>query len=337
MIDRDDTIGLVDLLHNVPPGEDLDFLLHTPGGDIDAAEKLVLMIRQKVGTATLRVIVPDFAKSAGTLIALGADAIVMSDTSELGPIDPQVIRSDGDGNRMAHSVLSYLEAFEHHAEVLKQDPGNIASQIMLSKLDPGTLKQFEAIRTRAQRAAEDLLKHGMFRDGHGNWTLAAAELMNVKSRPSHGQMISWQDAVSPKLGLAVEHMDRGRPALAGLLAALLPAAARHQRPPEDIRVRVRLSHHRRRGGLSRQGPPRRKYPGAVGRPVCTSGEANMITVPAFVISPGAPSVAANGPSASWPRSRATCIGEVTAERARSAPATVSWAGRDPARAPGQDQ
>jgi hypothetical protein len=43
--------------------------------------------------------------------------------SPLRPIDPQVIRSDGNGNRMAHSVLSYLEAFEHHAEVLKQDPG----------------------------------------------------------------------------------------------------------------------------------------------------------------------------------------------------------------------
>lgn len=210
MIDRDDTIAMVDLLHNVPPGEDLDLLLHTPGGDIDAAEKLVMLIRQKVGTAAFRVIVPDYAKSAGTLIALGADAIVMSDTSELGPIDPQIRRIDGDGNRMAHSVLSYLEAFEHHAEVLKHDPGNLASQIMLSKLDPGTLKQFEAIRTRARRLAEDLLKKGMFRE-QGNWTLAAAELMNVKSRPSHGQMISWQDALSPKLGLTVEHMDQADP------------------------------------------------------------------------------------------------------------------------------
>jgi ATP-dependent protease ClpP protease subunit len=210
MIDRDDTIGLVDLLHNVPPGEDLDLLLHTPGGDIDAAEKLVMVIRQKVGTAAFRVIVPDFAKSAGTLIALGADAIVMSDTSELGPIDPQIRRIDGDGNRMAHSVLSYLEAFEHHAEVLKKEPGNVASQIMMSKFDPGTLKQFEAIRTRAQRLAEDLLRQGMFRE-QGNWSLAAAELMNVKSRPSHGQMISWQDALNPKLGLTVEHMDPGDP------------------------------------------------------------------------------------------------------------------------------
>jgi hypothetical protein len=211
MIDRDDTIGLVDLLHNAPSGGNIDLLLHTGGGDIDAAEKLVMMIRQKVGTAAFRVIVPDFAKSAGTLIALGADSIVMSGTSELGPIDPQVIRSDGDGNHMAHSVFSYLEAFEHHAEVLKKEPGNVASQIMMNKLDPATLKQFEAIRTRARRVAEDLLKRGMFRDGRGNWTQAAAELMNVKSRPSHAQMISWEDALNPKLGLIVEHVEADHP------------------------------------------------------------------------------------------------------------------------------
>src|SRR5438046_8932585 len=92
-IDRDDTLGFVDLLHNVSPNKDLDFLLHTGGADIDAAEKLITMIRNKVGTAQLRIIVPDFAKSAGTLMVLGADYIVMSDTSELGPIDPQIIRA----------------------------------------------------------------------------------------------------------------------------------------------------------------------------------------------------------------------------------------------------
>ena len=207
MIERDDTIGLVDLLHNVPAGAGIDLLLHTGGGDIDAAEKLVSMMRQRVGTGSLRVVVPDFAKSAGTLIALGCDSIVMSNTSELGPIDPQVVRADGNGNRLAHSVLSYLDAYDHHAEVLKREPDNVASQIMMNKLDPGTLKQFEAIRDRAQRVAEDLLKRGMFRDGQGNYTLAAAELMNVKTRPSHGQMISWEDAMSPKLGLKVEYLE----------------------------------------------------------------------------------------------------------------------------------
>lgn len=42
-------------------------LIHTGGGDIDAAEKVNRIVRAKVGTGTLRVVVPDYAKSAGTL------------------------------------------------------------------------------------------------------------------------------------------------------------------------------------------------------------------------------------------------------------------------------
>src|SRR5208283_613491 len=79
---RDDVVGIIELLHNVPRDSDIDFLLHTAGGDIDAAEKISSMLRTTVGKGRLRVIVPDFAKSAGTLIALAADKIVMSDSSE---------------------------------------------------------------------------------------------------------------------------------------------------------------------------------------------------------------------------------------------------------------
>ena len=85
LINRDDTVFFIDLLHNVKRDSDLDLMLHTGGGDIDAAEKLISIVRTRVGTGRLRVIVPDFAKSAGTLMTLGADQIVMSDTSELGP------------------------------------------------------------------------------------------------------------------------------------------------------------------------------------------------------------------------------------------------------------
>jgi ClpP class serine protease len=110
-ITRDDTIGLVELLHNVPLGSNIDFLLHTGGGDIDAAEKIVSMLRAAVGKeGRFRVVVPDFAKSAGTLISLAADKILMSDSSELGPIDPQFLKRDGDGNLRWLSVLNYLNA-----------------------------------------------------------------------------------------------------------------------------------------------------------------------------------------------------------------------------------
>ncbi len=204
-IDRDDTVPFVDLLHNVPAGEDLDLLLHTPGGDIDAAEKLAAMMRKRVGEAKLRVVVPDLAKSAGTLIALAADELVMSDSSELGPIDPQIRLADAHGNLIQHSVQSYLDAYDEHAAALKADPTNDAARLMLSKMDPHTVRFFRGVRARAQRLAEDQLKLGMFRGGTGNFTLVASELMDTNRWVSHGQMIDSDDA--QVLGLNVDYRD----------------------------------------------------------------------------------------------------------------------------------
>jgi hypothetical protein len=205
-IDRDDTVPFVDLLHNVPPGEDLDFLLHTGGGDMDAAEKLISMVRNKVGNGVLRIVVPDFAKSAGTLMVLGADFVVMSDTSELGTIDPQIVLADGNGNRILHPIQSYLDAYDEHTATLKKEPGNVAAQILLGKLDPTTVKMFQAAKARARKFAEEQLTRGMFRTG-GNWSQAAAELLDTKRWQSHAQMISWEDAQDPKIGLKVEYLD----------------------------------------------------------------------------------------------------------------------------------
>ena len=206
MVDRDDTVPLVDLLHNVPPNQNLDLLLHTGGGDIDAAEKLISMLRTRVGTANLRVVVPDYAKSAGTLIALGADSILMSDMSELGPIDPQIVLGDGNGNRISHSIQSYLDAYDEHTATLAADPGNVAAQIMLGKLDPATVKLFRAVQARARQFAEEQLRRGMFRNG-GNWSQAAAALIDTKRWQSHGQMISWADAQDPRIGLVIDYRD----------------------------------------------------------------------------------------------------------------------------------
>jgi len=207
LIDRDDTLPFVDLLHNVIRGENLDLLLHTGGGDIDAAEKLISMVRTTVGTGRLRVIVPDFAKSAGTLMTLGGDTIVMSDTSELGPIDPQITLNDGHGNLIRHSVQSYLDAYQAHSDSLQKNPADVVAQIMLGKLDPATVKLFEAARDRARTFAENQLKLGMFRSGTGNFTEIAAKLIDTKRWLSHGQMISHQDAKD--IGLSVDYLDPG--------------------------------------------------------------------------------------------------------------------------------
>ena len=199
MIDRDDTVPFVDLLYNVPPNRNVDLLLHTSGGSADVAEKLMGMMRKHVGPTQLRIIVPDFAKSAGTLMVLGADSVVMSDASELGPIDPQARLFD-----RWQSVQNYIDAYTTHATTLETDRDNVAAKIMLGKLDPATLKLCDAAVRRAEQAAENLLKRGMFRH-EGNWTLTASELLDTTRWLSHGQVISWEAARDPKIGLVVEY------------------------------------------------------------------------------------------------------------------------------------
>ena len=122
-ITRDAVVPFVDLLHTLPAGQGIELLLHTGGGDVDAAEKLTSMVREKVGEdAPFRVVVPDFAKSAGTLMVLGADSVVMSDTSELGPIDPQVRIPDANGQLRWIAAQIYLDAFGEHSATLRGIP-----------------------------------------------------------------------------------------------------------------------------------------------------------------------------------------------------------------------
>jgi len=208
LISRDDIVGFMEVLHNIPKRIDLDLMLNTPGGDIDSAEKLISILHSWVGDDhKLRIIVPDYAKSAGTLMALGANKIVMSDSSELGPIDPQVVLNDGKGNQIQHSVLHYLQAYETHSATLRE-PGkanDVPAVIMLSKLDPATVKAFLAIRDRTQKIADDQLQKWMFRNTPVPYTQITTDLLDPLKFPSHGQRIGWQEA--QELQLAVEYMD----------------------------------------------------------------------------------------------------------------------------------
>lgn len=96
MIDQNDVLGMNALLQHVEPGASITLLLNSPGGDVDAAERLQHMLRESVSprgmqqTGDVEIVVPNRAKSAATVMALGAHQVTMSDTSELGPIDPQV-------------------------------------------------------------------------------------------------------------------------------------------------------------------------------------------------------------------------------------------------------
>ncbi len=66
----------------------IDFLMHTPGGLVIAAEQIARALHAHKAGVT--VVVPEYAMSGGTLLALAADHILLDQNAMLGPIDPQL-------------------------------------------------------------------------------------------------------------------------------------------------------------------------------------------------------------------------------------------------------
>lgn len=85
----EDMNGFMSAVHRLDRSKGLDLILHTPGGDIAATEALVNYL-WVMFDKDIRVIVPQLAMSAGTMIACSAKSIVMGKQSSLGPIDPQI-------------------------------------------------------------------------------------------------------------------------------------------------------------------------------------------------------------------------------------------------------
>lgn len=101
-IDINDSEQVLRAIHMTDDDVPLDLILHTPGGLVLAALQIARAIDRHKGKVT--VFVPHYAMSGGTLIALAADEIVMSDHAVLGPVDPQL------GQYPAASLLKVIKA-----------------------------------------------------------------------------------------------------------------------------------------------------------------------------------------------------------------------------------
>jgi len=87
-IDIEDSEAVLRGIRSTPADQPIDFILHTPGGLVLAAEQIAHALLEHKGKVT--VFVPHYAMSGGTLIALAADEIVMDPNAVLGPVDPQI-------------------------------------------------------------------------------------------------------------------------------------------------------------------------------------------------------------------------------------------------------
>ena len=204
VISEEDIRYLQELLHAVPADASLDLLLNSPGGSISAADKMVRMLwrdTEKSRSGEYRLIVPDQAKSAATLVALGASEIMMSTTSELGPIDPQVELQDQNGNWNWHSAFDYIETYEVAERNYRKKPDDPAFGSVFDRLDSVRFRCMEKNVEYTRKCAENILKrHGV------NSTWAPSRLMDRNIFPLHGQAIDWETALH-YLKLNVKFMD----------------------------------------------------------------------------------------------------------------------------------
>lgn len=107
---------LEDLLCECSPSSPLHVLLASPGGDGETAIRMIRSMQTRCSSLTM--LLPDMAKSAATLMCLGADSIIMGPAGDMGPVDPQFQV----GQRSLASAKEIVAAVDEAEERVKKAP-----------------------------------------------------------------------------------------------------------------------------------------------------------------------------------------------------------------------
>ncbi|KAA6326620.1 hypothetical protein EZS27_024299 [termite gut metagenome] len=126
-INDSDKNAFMQAVYKMDKSKGLDLILHTPGGGVAATESIVEYLHS-IFNGDIRAIVPQLAMSAGTMIALSCQSVVMGKHSNLGPVDPQ------------YRGISCYEALEEFETAKKEVAENSSSlglwQVIISKYTP---------------------------------------------------------------------------------------------------------------------------------------------------------------------------------------------------------
>lgn len=107
---------LEELIFDCDGTRPLHVLIASPGGDGETAIRMVRSMQSRCSELTM--LVPDMAKSAATLLCLGANKIMMGSAGDLGPVDPQFQI----GGRSLASAKEIVAAIDEAERRVKESP-----------------------------------------------------------------------------------------------------------------------------------------------------------------------------------------------------------------------
>lgn len=188
-------------------GRELFLILNSGGGDGLAAERIVNIFRT-FGGGSFSVIVPKMAKSAATMICFGAKRIYMCDTSELGPVDPQIAKYDDAGNlfeyQAAHEIIDAYNELIRKANTTR---GRLEPYLQqLARFDARDIRRIISAQRLSANISIKALKSGMMMKKSETKIKASIKpFLDPSHTISHGRPI-YHD-VCTRTGLTVEVLE----------------------------------------------------------------------------------------------------------------------------------
>ncbi len=189
---------LEDLIFDGSPDQDMHVLLATPGGDGEAALRMVRSLQARCKELT--VAVTDRAKSAGTIFALGAHHILMGPTSDLGPIDPQLVLNPQDPGSLI-SAKDVIAAVESAQDAVQQNPDTYPIHAsLLANVNAIQVQQARSALARTDDLMRDALSSVTGRsDDEVDTLFASLHKPLIEASASHAAVFGIKEANEAKL------------------------------------------------------------------------------------------------------------------------------------------
>ncbi len=126
---------IIQQIEAIPDSEsEIDFLIVSNGGDPITSLRIIGLFRERF--KKVYVLLPYVAYSAATVLALGADEIVMHPYSNLGPVDPQLTVSHSNEKGIQENLQFSSEDLRNYIEFLKTDVGVTDQEHLISAIQP---------------------------------------------------------------------------------------------------------------------------------------------------------------------------------------------------------